>query len=137
MVIDASIAIKWVLENEVDRDKSRLILQRLIDGLEEIIVPDLFYYEIANTFATRPEITLRILKESLQGILKFDLQIYRPDSQDIMESTQLAKKNKTTVYDMIYAQVAKRKSTILVTADEKFVAKTKFPFVKLLSGYSS
>jgi predicted nucleic acid-binding protein len=137
MVIDASIGVKWVLESEVNRDKARFILQRLIDGLEEIIVPDLFYYEIANTFATKSEISLRISQESLRGILKFNLRIYRPDRQDIIDSTQLAKKNKTTVYDMVYAVVAKKLGTLLITADERFVKKTKFPHVKLLSEYSS
>jgi predicted nucleic acid-binding protein len=54
--------------------------------------------------------------------------------EELVDAGVLAKKYKTSVYDMIYAVVAKNKKCALVTADENFVRKTKFKHVKLLRG---
>lgn len=137
MIIDASVGSKWILEGEEYQEISRQFFTRHIEGKEIIIVPDLFFYEVANTCTTKAGLPIRKIINSLKVLEKANLVIYHPDYDDILQSVKSAKKYRTTVYDMLYAQVAKKKNTILVTADEKFVAKTKFPFVKLLSEYSS
>jgi len=136
MIIDASVASKWILENEPDEDKARILLENHQQGINRIIVPDLLFYEIANTIATKTELTERHLERSLHVIHQANLIIYYPSYEDVLMAGKLAKKYKASVYDMIYAVTAKKYKTILVTADEKFVKKTKFPFVKLLSDYS-
>ena len=51
-VLDASIALKWFLEDESDRAYSQNILQAITDEYRPI-VPWLWYYEIANAILTQ------------------------------------------------------------------------------------
>lgn len=137
MILDTSVGAKWILEGEEDKDKAILLLDSHKRGKEQIIVPDLFFYEIANTIATKTELTRKHLTLSLKVIYKADLVVYHPTHEDILQTAKLAKEYRTSVYDMLYAVVAKKHNTILISADARFVKKTKFPHVKLLSEYSS
>lgn len=133
MVVDASVAIKWFLIKENYWDKAKLLLEQHINGIEQIIVPNLLFLEITNTFATKKNIGLSTGEESLKALLKLNLKIHQPTNGDILETFKLAKKYKTTSYDMLYAVIAKKLKTTLITADERFVEVTRFSYVKLLS----
>lgn len=133
MIIDASVGSKWILQDEDNREKSLLLLRTYQTGEEKIIVPDLFFYEIANVLVTKADLPKHQIDRSLKIIFKTNLIVYHPIYEDILKATKLAKEYKTTVYDMLYAVVAKNKKTVLITADEKFVTATRFPHVKHLS----
>ncbi len=47
VVVDASLALKWVL-SEDDSDKARKLLQEWINADVEIIAPALFAYEVTS-----------------------------------------------------------------------------------------
>lgn len=132
MVIDASIAGKWILTDESGSDKAFDLLDKHISGVEEIIVPDILPYEIANTLVTKSKISLYKTTLSLTKIYEFHLQIYHPGEEYVKEAAKWAKKYKTSVYDMLYAIVAKVHKTNLITADKQFIKQTGFKFVKLL-----
>lgn len=135
IIIDASVASKWILQGEKDEEKALKILSDHTDTKEQILVPEFIFYEIANTLATKTILTENKINNSLSVIFKANLLICHPVDKDIIQSTLLAKRYKTSVYDMLYAVVAKRHKTILITADNNFLRKTKFPFVKLISEY--
>ena len=63
-------------------------------------------------------------------MFSFNLASVKSTQKDIIKSIQLTKKYSTSVYDMLYAVLAKENKAILVTADEKFIQKTRFKFVK-------
>jgi predicted nucleic acid-binding protein len=132
IVIDASIAAKWILENEQDTEKALIILASHISSTEKIIVPDLFFYEIANTLVTKSGMTVKEMTTALEKIYQTNLYVYHPLEADVSQTTKLAKKYRTTVYDMLYATVARRHKASLITADEQFIKQTGFKFVKLL-----
>ncbi|MBI2039954.1 type II toxin-antitoxin system VapC family toxin [Candidatus Microgenomates bacterium] len=132
IVIDASVANKLVLPYEEGHIKVKEIFQNHSDGLERIISLDLLLYEVANTLATKATIPQRAVTRSITIIYKTQIEIYHPTEDDVKEAARLAKKYKTSVYDMLYAVVAKANGTILITADEQFIKQTKFKFVKLL-----
>lgn len=133
MIIDASVAIKWFLIKEDYWDKAKLLLEQHINGIEQIIVPNLLFLEIINTFATKKNIGLSTGEEILRLLFSISLKKYHPTDEDILETFKLAKKYKTTSYDMLYAVIAKKLKTTLVTADERFVKVTRFSYVRLLS----
>ena len=132
IVVDASIMGKWVLEDEVGIEDALLLLNNHTKGIEEIIVPELVFYEVANALATKSKISATQTSLALNKIFKLQLRIYHPNQSDIIESATLARKYKTSVYDMLYAIVAKNHKATLITADEKFINQTTFKFVKLL-----
>lgn len=133
MIVDASVGVKWILSDETHRAEALFLLQRHANNTEALTVPDLFFHEIANALATKKNVSLIFLKRSLDVIFGANLNSYSPTNKEIHQAAQLAKRHGTTAYDMIYAVVAKNKQDTLITADEKFVEKTGFKFVKLLS----
>lgn len=132
IVIDASIANKLVLPLEENHNKVKEIFRKHAQAVEEIIVPDLVLYEIANTLATKSAIALNEITESLTIIYKANLHIYHCQEPEVKEAAKLAKKHGTSVYDMLYVVVAKKHNTTLITADKQFIKQTGFKFVKLL-----
>lgn len=132
IVIDASVIVKWFQE-EKDSDKARSLQYDHITGVNSILIPHLLYYELANTFSTKSRLPIKNIQHNFQALFKMKLHIYEEKEIDLMETTLLAKKKDTSFYDMLYAVVAKNKKCDMVTADERFVKRTKFSHVKLLS----
>lgn len=93
----------------------------------------MLFIEVANALATKSRISVPNIRKSLQFLFKADLGIATQLNIDILTAAKLAKKYEESVYDMLYATIAKRLKITLITADEKFKAKTKFRHVKLLS----
>jgi predicted nucleic acid-binding protein len=48
IVIDASVALKWRLDDEEAKDEAKAMLQDFPDGRIELIAPGLFDYEVTN-----------------------------------------------------------------------------------------
>lgn len=135
IVIDASIAVKWIMKDEEDSDKAQAIYQKHILKTVPILVPQLFFIEVTNSLITKSSSRLPTIEKSLRFLYGLQLSVYNSDQADMTATAQEARKYKTTVYDMLYTVVARKHNLTLVTADEKFVRKTQFPFVKLLSEY--
>ncbi len=137
IVIDASIAIKWIKDEEENREAALLLYTNHVSQKETILVPPLFFIEVANSLVTKSSIHLLTLKKELEFLYNAHLNVFEPDKDIIVTTSTMAKEFQTTVYDMLYAVIAKKHKTILLTADEKFKEKTKFSFVKLLKEYST
>ena len=135
IVVDASVAIKWINKAEKESEIAYSLYEGHIAGIKKIIVPSILFLEAANTLATKSNSTEEDIKIGLTFLFDANFDIYNPTLADLVDAGVLAKKYKTAVYDMLYAVVAKNKKCILVTADENFVAKTKFKQVKLLNNY--
>ena len=132
IVVDTSVAIKWLIKSEKESEIAYSLYKNHIDGIEKIIIPPLLFIEAANTLATKSNSTEEDIKTGLTFLFEADFEIYNFTLKDLVNAGVLAKKYKTSVYDMLYAVIAKNKKCILVTADENFVKKTKFRHVKVL-----
>lgn len=133
IVIDASVATKLINTQEADSQKAEKLVSAHIQGIEKIIVPSLLYLEVANVLVTKTYFSPAFIKEGITKMNDYKFIIHSFTKKNLLDSASLAKKYKTTVYDMLYAVVAKENKCELVTADENFLKKTHFPFVKLLS----
>jgi len=133
IVIDASIAVKWIMEGEDDREKAQLLYQNHYTGKEGILVPDLIFLEVANSLVTKSKTNWKTIRKQLNFMFNSNLTVYCPKEDIVQTASKLAQKYHTSVYDMLYAVIARKHKTVLVTADERFVSLTKFPHVKLLS----
>lgn len=136
IVIDASVVIKWLKKGETESEQATLLYKKHAAGLQKILVPRLLFYEVANVLATKSKSSAASIRAGMVLLFKSRLSIYREREKDLVEIALLARKYKTSFYDMLYAVVAKKMNTSLITADEKFVEKTKFKFVKLLGSVS-
>lgn len=135
VVIDTSVAFKWTDENEQFRDQALRILRDHIQNKVKITVPQLFYYELANAWATKTKLTIPIIERNLERLKKAGLETEPPNVDSIAKAVEFSKKYKVSVYDASYAVLAQEKKCDLITADTKFVDQVNLPFVKSLTEY--
>ena len=136
IVIDASVAVKIINRSEEDVSQAENLYNNHVTGKEQIIVPELLFIEVANYLATKTLTSSRDIRNGLAILINASF-ITEPINPDLLlESTQLAKKHGTSVYDMLYAVIAKNKKIKLITADDRFVKKVGFSFVQTLAHYA-
>lgn len=136
ILVDSSVAFKWLKsKDEPHRKQAAAFLERHVRGEIRLITLNLLFIEIANALSTKTVSTPKMIRTSLHALYDFGLEIYKESQDDIVLASLLARKHNTSVYDMLYAVIAKKAGVELITADEQFVRKTKFPYVKLLSAY--
>lgn len=119
LVIDANVAIKWVLP-EVYSDRALSLLDNEED---EFLVPDFFFSEIANILwkrTQRGELTLESAAEKLSEIRQVAFSVSH--SFDLVpQALTTAVQIKQAVYDCIYLTLAVNHRCQMVTADERFI----------------
>lgn len=134
IIVDASVALKWIWEEDGSSDAEQ-ILKSHISNKEAVTIPPLLYFEVANALVTKTRTSSLTIRKGLQNLYNAKFEVYLPNEEEVVTSAVLSKRYRTSFYDMLYAVIAKRLKTILVTADVNFVKRTKFRHVKLLSQY--
>lgn len=133
IVIDASVALKWFLKDEKDRDKAKLLLKQFADGKIKFIVPTLWLYEIANVFksnVSRKLISKIAAKRYLRKIK--DLDIVSVDFDSIVDTAfNLSVKLGISVYDAAYLALSKSQNLPFFSADQKLLDKIPANFKKV------
>lgn len=137
VVIDASVINKLFLANEEGEAAAREIVQKHLIKLDQITVPGLLFYEVANTLITKTKIPNTNIIKSIKQLEKFNLLVSHADMNDLIKIAKFARQHKVTVYDASYAVLAQNNGCNLYTADSKFVGIVNLPFVKHLNDYQS
>ncbi len=115
IVVDASIALKWVLD-EPGSDAAEELLEM------DLAAPSLWLLEAANALwrrSVRRELTSAEAAERLTELTKAPVASV-PLEQDLPEAMRLALQLNHPVYDCLYLALAKRLGTYVVTADARF-----------------
>ena len=119
MIIDASVALSWVIPGENSELADQIKASILSHGA---IVPQLWIYEIGNALLMSVR-HKRIKKSSLFGIyqalqtLPIEVEIAPPPGGHL-EVLRLASESELTVYDATYLELAIRKALPLATFDK-------------------
>ena len=132
VVIDASVISKLFLPLEENRQKAKDILRKHLLKLEEVYVPDLAFYEVANTLAIKTAVPLEKVLKDLKKLDKFSFNVEHFSIEAIGKAANIAKSKRVSVYDAVYAVLARDKRCDLITADAKFADQVNLPFVKIL-----
>jgi predicted nucleic acid-binding protein len=115
VVVDASIALKWVLQ-EQGSDAAEELLEM------DLAAPSLWLLEAGNALwrrAVRKELTPVEATERLAELARAPVASV-PLDQDLPEAMRLALQLNHPVYDCLYLALAKRLGTYVVTADARF-----------------
>lgn len=138
-VIDCSVAFKWnVLEPHSDR--ARLLRAEFESGMHDLLAPDLFPIEIANSFTVaerRGRIAAGQSTLFLADVLT-SLPTLIPSLPDLLPRAQIiAVSSVASVYDALYIALAERESCELLTADDKLIRtlQATFPFIRHLQTF--
>jgi predicted nucleic acid-binding protein len=130
-VIDASIALGWLMEDEDDA-YAVAVMNRLRDG--GAVTPALFEFEVANALVVaerRQRITASDARKAL-----WRLQRMRIETEWFIETERifwLARRTGLTAYDAAYLEVAERLEIPLATSDQRLRAAAATVGVPLLS----
>jgi len=135
IVLDSSIALKWIFADEDSADHAERIRDDHVSSKNEIAVPALFFYEIANVLATKVKLSPKEALEAFELVSAFELEVHELDNSEFNEAMALAMKHKISVYDASYHVLASRLGCRFLTADRKFWEKMKgLDVVELLGG---
>ena len=113
-VVDASVAVKWVVE-ELDSGQARMLARARLEA------PDLLAVECANILwkkARIGDIGARQARERLDALLEAPVAL--TPSRDLLgQALGLALELEHPVYDCLYLALALARGVPLVTADER------------------
>ena len=115
VVIDASVALKWVLD-ETGKDEADALLE------EELIAPSLWLLEAANALwrrSKRGELSGEEAQERLAELHNAPVTT-TAIKDDLPAAARLASLLAHPVYDCLYLALAIRENTYVVTADARF-----------------
>jgi len=123
LVIDASVAVKWVLP-EPGAERAGVLLSALASGDLAIEIPDICVAEITNVLwkrcRRRDELTPRQARQA-QALLLDVLPVPTPSAQLVPAALEIALTYRHSVYDCLYVALAERRNCPLVTADRPLV----------------
>ena len=120
-VVDASVVLKWLLEEPVG--KAQEVLEKHLSGADLLVAPELLPYEVGNVLVTKTGLSSQEALDLFGYFLGLDIQTYSLGSEEYRSSLDLAHKHKLTVYDASYVALAQALDTKLVTADKKLAAR--------------
>lgn len=136
VVVDASVAYKWITEEDANTDSPALnLLGQLMEAKEDVLIPDIMLYELANVLSTKTNLTLGEVEQAWIFFESINLRITTPTPQFIRKSIKFSRKHHVSVYDASYAVLALEARCSLFTADNKFVNQTSLPFIKSIDRY--
>jgi predicted nucleic acid-binding protein len=118
LVIDTSVAIKWVVP-EAGSDAADLLLA----GDHTLEAPELLATEAANTLwkkSVRGELSARQAREALDVLLHGGLAWHQTTAL-LPRALDLARLSRHPVYDCVYLALAETLDGTLVTADESLL----------------
>ena len=116
-VIDASVAVKWLLEDE-SHPNAELILDRLLERPGLFAVPELFGFEVFAVLSRVHPDGVSAFTEGIVPILHAGI-FRQPMSGELVRTADLFIKSGLTGYDACYAALAKDLRGIWLTYDKK------------------
>jgi len=125
IVLDASVALKWILGEEEGGEEARLYKEGHITGKEPVAVPGLFFYEIANVLATKTRLNTKNAAEAFSLIWNFDLEVFSIGLDEFLEGIILSQQCEITLYDSAYVVLARKLGCPFVTSDRGLYEKVK------------
>lgn len=119
-VVDASIGVKWFVDEEESRLAERLLIEAH-EGRRRLVAPSLFWYEVANALWRSPESDEDLFRD-LEALVVCPVERLDLSPADLPVLGALARRTKLTVYDAAYLMLSSKWAVPLLTEDRKLAA---------------
>ena len=118
LVLDASLALQWFLEDEADRKYSLGVLASLSE--KRALVPILWFYEVGNGLVMahrRKRISVDQISGFLTRLKVLPIDAAQQTPGEILELPAFAQSYSLTNYDAAYLALALKRNLPLATTD--------------------
>ena len=122
VVVDASLAVKWLVEEE-DSDKAHLVLESWVTQDVTRIAPYLMPFEVANVVhrrVTKGELRVEATADLIGNLLSSQLELHQSQGLHVRALELASQFNQGAVYDSHYLALAEEFGCELWTADRRF-----------------
>jgi predicted nucleic acid-binding protein len=119
VVVDASVAVKWFVPEELSTEARRLLAPEY-----ELLAPKLLWAELGNVLwkkHRRRELDERTANRLLRDFSRVPIEFHPPEPW-IEAALDLAIRHGVTVYDGLYLALAAGNGCRIVTADRRLYA---------------
>jgi predicted nucleic acid-binding protein len=135
LVLDASLALQWFLEDEAGRQYGLSVLASL--SSKRAVVPILWFYEVGNGLLMahrRKRITFDQIDGFLTRLKALPIDASEEGPMELLELPALAQKHTLTNYDAAYLALAMRLRLPLATTDAELIRAAAGAGVGIVSG---
>jgi predicted nucleic acid-binding protein len=134
VVVDASLALKWAIE-EPDSARALALLEDWRNQGRVLIAPPLFLYEVANVLAKRMrrgQFTLEQVTERMRFFLESGPRLHHIGTTHLRALELVERLHLSTAYDAHYVALAEVRRCECWTADERLwnSVKRQLPMVR-------
>ena len=122
-VVDASVGAKWLL-TEPDSALALELAAQALRGAATLLAPDVFVAEVTNVIWKRARLIDGLTDdEARQALNRMSRMLpdLIPSAELVGQALDLALDYRHPVYDCLYAALAMRDDSMLVTADRRLV----------------
>ncbi len=116
-VIDASVALRWFLEEEQNRSADE-VLKKVVDGPSRFAVPELFAFEVYAVLQRLHPDGLQVFRKGIIPLLQGGV-LRHPMTEELAVKANRFVKKGLTGYDACYAALALDLKGCWLTFDKK------------------
>jgi predicted nucleic acid-binding protein len=130
-VLDASVALKWVLTGEPYDKEADKLKEAVLSGVVRLCAPSLLLHEVANSLwkaTKRKRITQAHAYEALKSFDDIQIILQEITSEQAAEELRIASELDIAAYDASYLFLSKKMKAPLITADDVLCEKAKAVF---------
>lgn len=117
-VVDASVAVKWYVKEEM-RDRALRVIDDFLSELIDLQAPSLLLYELGNALRYHPGSTDVDCADAVKQTRDLGIAIHDLDDSLIGMASMLSFREKITFYDAAYLALARNLNAALLTADKE------------------
>ena len=137
IVVDASVVVKWFVEEDFSKDADR-IRNDYLNQLIDIAVPSLLRYEVLNALRYSYAFGEDELKEIGKVLDDYQFLTIPLKEEYLDETIRRALKHGITIYDASYIAIGDVRNCKVYTADNKLLNKVgDDPILKHVKNYKS
>lgn len=122
-VLDASLALQWFLQDEVNREYSLKILAGLAES--RAFVPLLWFYEVGNGLIMahrRKRVSLSQVRDFLEQLKSLPIHPVEQTPDELWSLPKFAYSHDLTNYDAAYLALAMKLNLPMATTDKRLQA---------------
>lgn len=139
LVLDASVAVKWYLDDETHVAEARAIMTDFAHGRVELLAPSHIRYEVCaaiSTACSRGRVPEEEGRQAIDDFLSWDIEVIDRD-QLLRDSFAIARRFGCAFYDALYLALAEAARCSFVYADSRLraIIQNRAPYALWLGEY--